>query len=415
MESDSSLAIFILVVSLTAFAGVCVSRAGLLHIRERGDLPWASGAVASRSVHRLISRYQRIDVLFLLLMAASILAAGLSIGAWTLSDAGARWGRGTVLAGGVLLSLVLIQSAGRVLGQRYPKGLFLTVFPVLLVADRMLSLLLRLARSVGISALRRSQDGDSTTVGGREEADFFIPVEEEVREADAEERRMIQAILRLEDVTAREVMVPRVDIVGVEVGSPLADITALMADGGHSRIPIYEEGIDNVVGIIHARDVLKSVTSGSPPASLTDIARPATFIPDSKPLDELLREFQEQRVTVAVVVDEYGGTAGLITVEDMLEEIVGEIEDEFARAEPPVMHITEEEALVDGRVNLDELNEIFQTNLRGDGFDTLGGLLSTHLGKIPVTGDAICVGGLDMRVVSTTGRRVRKVRVIRQS
>ena len=170
-----------------------------------------------------------------------------------------------------------------------------------------------------------------------------------------------------------------------------------------------------MVGIVHARDLLQSMTSQKEGIGLTDIVRPALFIPDSKPLDQLLREFQERRVTIAVVVDEYGGTEGVISIEDLLEEIVGEIEDEFAREEPPIVQVNENEAIVDGRVTLDELNELFQTRLEGDGFDTVGGLISTQLGKIPVVGDAVSLEGLTMRVLSTSGRRVRKVRVFQQS
>lgn len=225
---------------------------------------------------------------------------------------------------------------------------------------------------------------------------------------------MIQAILRLEDVAAREIMVPRVDIVAMEVDAPLRAVAALMADGGYSRIPVYKETIDNIVGIVHARDLLQILTFEKEGIGLADIARPALFIPDSKPLDQLLSEFQERRMTIAVVVDEYGGIEGVITVEDLLEQIVGEIEDEFGREEPAIVQANEREAIVDGRVTLDELNELFQTKLEGEGFDTVGGLISAQLGKIPVAGDKVSLEGLTMRVLSTSGRRVRKVRVLQE-
>ena len=240
-----------------------------------------------------------------------------------------------------------------------------------------------------------------------------VPVESEVREADPDERRMIYAILHLEDASAREIMVPRVDVVAVEVSASLAEVATVMANVGHSRLPIYKENIDNIVGIVHARDVLQRIGGEQNDIELLKLARPAMFVPDSKPIDELLKEFQERRVTIAVVVDEYGGTEGVITMEDVLEEIVGEIEDEFTKQEPTVTRIGEREAIVDGRVSLDDLNEIFQTDLEGDGYDTLGGLLYHQLGKIPIIGESVVLQGLSIEVLSTSGRRVRKVRVIR--
>ena len=237
---------------------------------------------------------------------------------------------------------------------------------------------------------------------------------QQAMEADERERRMIRDILRLEDITAREVMVPRVDIVAAEASTPLAEVPELMSEGGHSRFPIYEDTIDKIVSIVHARDLLRYMSLGPASATLTlrDIARPAVFIPESKPLDELLREFQERRVTIAVVVDEYGGTEGLITMEDLLEEIVGEIEDEFETEEPGVVRVSENEVIVNARVNLDELNELLHASLEGDGFDTLGGLLYDQFGKIPEVGDELTLDGLRMRVLSTAGRRIRNVQIL---
>ena len=418
MESDSSLAILILVVSLFAFAGVSVCQAAFLHLGQRDSLSWPEGEVAARPIRRVVSRYGRIAVLLTLLRMAAIMAAGLSVAAWVSAETRASWGLGVLLAAAVLLLLTLIHSIVRALGRRYHLSILLVASPVLVGVDWVLSPLTRMVEYLGVSIQEWGRGGGPTAIS--EQADTWdemsaFSVEEEVREADPEERRMIRAILRLEDVCAREIMVPRVDIIGVEVDTSLTDVAALMADGGHSRIPVYKETIDSVVGIVHARDLLQSVTSDKEGVGLADIVRPALFIPDSKPLDQLLREFQERRVTLAVVVDEYGGTAGVITIEDLLEEIVGEIEDEFAKAEPPVVQVNEKEAIVDGRVTLDELNELFRTRLEGDGFDTLGGLISTHLGKIPVTGDTVSLEGLAMRVLSTSGRRVRKVRVVQES
>ena len=226
------------------------------------------------------------------------------------------------------------------------------------------------------------------------------------------EAKMIRAILKMEETTTREIMVPRVDILAVEVNTPVPDLVELMVDGGHSRIPLYSETIDNIVGIVHARDVVRYLSKNGQVTDLREVARPAfLFIPESKRLEELLREFQERHVTIAIVVDEYGGVAGLVTMEDLLEEIVGEIEDEFEVGEAEIEAINEDEAIVDARLGIDRLNELFSVNLEGDGFDTLGGLVYKQLGKMATPGDQVEYNDLSMKVLSTTGRRIRKVRV----
>ncbi|MEE8443482.1 MAG: hemolysin family protein [Dehalococcoidia bacterium] len=418
MDSDSSLAILILVVSLLAFAGVRLSQAAFLYLGEPGGLSWPEGEVAASPIRRVVSRYRRVAVLLSVMRMTTVLVAGFSLAVWLLALEEVSWGLGAFLAAVLLLLLALIHIITRALGRRFHRGVLFAVSPIMVVAEWTFSPFLWIAEKLNVLIQRWGYDGIDSPVEDLpilwEEASD-LSVEEEVREADPEERRMIQAILRLEDVATREIMVPRVDIVAVDVDTPIRGVTALMADGGHSRIPVYKETIDNIVGIVHARDLLQSVSSEKEDISLADIVRPALFVPDSKPLDQLLNEFQEQRITIAVVVDEYGGIEGVITIEDLLEQIVGEIEDEFGREEPAMVRINEKEAIMDGRVTLDELNDLFRTSLEGEGFETLGGLISSQLGKIPVTGDSINVEGLTIRVMSTSGRRVRKVRVFQES
>ncbi len=225
------------------------------------------------------------------------------------------------------------------------------------------------------------------------------------------EAKMIRAILKMEDTTAREIMVPRVDMLAVEVGTPVSDLAQLMVEGGHSRIPLYRETIDNIRGIVHARDVVRLLSRQEQVSDLRAVARSGHFVPESIRLEDLLREFQERHITIAIVVDEYGGVAGLVTMEDLLEEIVGEIEDEFETGEPEVVAVSEHEAIMDARVSIDRVNEFFSVALEGDGFDTLGGLVYKQLGKMGTPGDHVEYGGVSMEVLSTIGRRIRKVRV----
>ncbi len=227
------------------------------------------------------------------------------------------------------------------------------------------------------------------------------------------ERKMISSILKLDETTVHEVMVPRADIVAVDNSTPLLKVAEFMSETGHSRIPIYDHNIDNIVGVVHSKDLLKYLSDSSSIVEIADIARPPLFIPDAKRLDELLRDFQEMHVHMAVVVDEYGGTSGLVTIEDLLEEIVGEIEDEFDIPESMIEMIEDDAFLMDARVSLEELNHVFDLELEGEGFDTLGGLLYQQMGKIPAPGEEITVGQLTIKVISTLGRRIKKVQVRR--
>jgi CBS domain containing-hemolysin-like protein len=224
---------------------------------------------------------------------------------------------------------------------------------------------------------------------------------------------MIRAILRLEETTAREIMVPRLDIVAAPVDTSLKRLNEMMLEGGHSRIPLFEETIDTIVGIIHARDLLRFLGQPQEVYNLLEIARPPLFIPDSKPLDELLVEFQEKRSHLAIAVDEYGGTAGVVSIEDLLEEIVGEIADEFDVGEPEIEMVNDQQAVMDARVSLEQVNYLFSTRIEGDGFDTLGGLVYSELGRIPNPGDEVHSNGLRVQVISTLGRRIKKARVLR--
>ena len=223
---------------------------------------------------------------------------------------------------------------------------------------------------------------------------------------------MLQSILRLDGSTAREVMVPRLDIVAVEANTSLLEVAEMMAVKGHSRLPVYRDNLDNVVGIAHSRDLLAVLGKGNPEAELAQTLRPAFFIPESKHLDDLLEELQEKALQMAIVVDEYGGTEGLVTMEDLLEEIVGEIEDEFSHVEDPeVIRNADGSALVDAGVSTDEVGELFGTEIETPEVDTVGGYVYRSLGRIPQVGDSLRVDGLRIEVVSMLGRRLRKLRI----
>lgn len=246
------------------------------------------------------------------------------------------------------------------------------------------------------------------------DAALFGPVSRDASSLhDDHERRMIQSILELDATTAREIMTPRVDLVALPSNAPPAEIVEAMAGKGHSRIPIYEGTIDHIVGVVYARDYLKALSTPGAAPRPKDLARSVLFVPETKRLNDLLREFQQAHVHIAIIVDEYGGTAGVVTIEDLLEEIVGELADEFAPAEPEIQVIAPGHALVHARATLDSVNRLFGSSLVSDDVDTIGGYLFTLLGKTPAVGDKRTANGLQLEVAELTGRRVRRVRITR--
>jgi len=236
--------------------------------------------------------------------------------------------------------------------------------------------------------------------------------DEELTSLDDRDREMLRSIIRLDATTVREVMIPRLDMASIEADSPLKEVAALMVARGHSRLPVYEETVDKILGIVHARDVLASLAGAKSDDSLRVLVRPAFIIPETKRVDDLLEELQERRTQIAIVVDEYGGTEGLVTMEDLLEEIVGEIEDEFSRSrEAQVIHESDGKVLVDAGVTTENVEEIFGASIDTTEVDTVGGYVYHSLGRIPQSGDVVRTDRLHIEVVSMLGRRLRKLRI----
>jgi putative hemolysin len=235
---------------------------------------------------------------------------------------------------------------------------------------------------------------------------------------EAEEEQMIQAVIELGDRRVHEVMVPRTSIVALPSSASLTEIIDKVVEEGHSRIPVFNESVDEIIGILYAKDLLPFLKEGpSARPNLRSLLRTPVFVPESMTIDDLLHELQRRKVHIAIVLDEYGGTAGLVTIEDLLEEIVGEIQDEYDVEEPMIVRLTEDEARVDGRAAVDDLEELFDTQLSledEDEYDTVGGLVYHRIGGVPNPGDEIDVDGLHLTVESTDGRRVAKVLVVRR-
>ena len=235
---------------------------------------------------------------------------------------------------------------------------------------------------------------------------------------EAEEEQMINAVIELGSRRVHEVMVPRIAMATIQATATFDEAIETIVEHGHSRIPVYDESVDEILGILYAKDLLPFLReSAGPRPDLRTLLRTPVYIPESMTVDDLLHEFQRRKVHLAIVLDEYGGTAGLVTIEDLLEEIVGEIQDEYDVEEPMVVRLSDDEARLDGRASVDDLAELFDTNLGledEDEYDTVGGLIYHRIGGVPTPGDRVEVDGLTLTVESTDGRRVGKVLVVRR-
>jgi CBS domain containing-hemolysin-like protein len=243
-----------------------------------------------------------------------------------------------------------------------------------------------------------------------EEIRHTVDVAEEEGSIEEDEKELIHSIFEFGDTVVREVMVPRPDMVTLPSEVSLHDALDRVIDAGFSRVPIYEGDTDNIVGILYAKDLLKSIhQERDQPDTVAALGRPATFVPEQKKVADLLREMQKERVHMVIVIDEYGGTAGLCTIEDVIEEIVGEIVDEYDKEEPLVEPIDDVSMRVDGRLSIDDVNELLGAQLPDDEWDTVGGLVFGLIGRVPVTGETVRFDSLEFRTERVTGRRIQKV------
>lgn len=237
----------------------------------------------------------------------------------------------------------------------------------------------------------------------------FIEASEEEGLVNEEECEMIRSIFSLSTTIVREVMVTRTEMACVTVDATVRELLDTIIACGHSRIPVYEDSIDNIIGLLYAKDLLKQWGTDEQSLSVRSIMRPPYFIPESKNLEQLLQEFKRKRIHLAIVIDEYGGTSGLITIEDLLEQIVGDIQDEYDREESLLTVNPDGSVTADGRLPVEELEEHFGIQIERDNFDSVGGLAFHLTGKIPSIGDTIEGAGLCLNILDADLRRVKKV------
>jgi putative hemolysin len=249
-----------------------------------------------------------------------------------------------------------------------------------------------------------------------EELRLLVTVGEEEGVLEEGETEMIRSIFDFADTTVREVMVPRIDMVTLPGNTTVSEAVDLAMQGGFSRIPVYDpdSGIDEIIGVLYTKDMLKQLREGHSSLPIRDLVRPAYFVPETKKLDDLLREIKQTRNHMVIVVDEYGSVAGLVTIEDLVEEIVGDIKDEYDREENLFERVSEDEYIFDAKISIADFNDVMDTDLGDEGYETLGGFVYAQLDKIPSAGDTVTSGDLVFTVLATRGRRITQVRVERK-
>jgi len=326
-------------------------------------------------------------------------------------------------AAALLLVTLLVSLVSIVLGELLPKALALgSPDRISLIAAGPLSLFAKVVSPLVLvlvavtRAVSRPFGIDPTRTPALSAAEIRLIVEQGSEQGvlEAEEEQMISAVMGLGDSKLHEVMVPRIDIVAIDESATFDEAVAVVLKEGHSRTPLYKGSIDHVVGVLYAKDLLRIIAAGGARPLLRDIMRPAIFVPESQAVDDLLNELQRRKVHMAIVLDEYGGTAGLVTIEDLLEEIVGEIQDEFDEEEPMLSRLGAGEVIIDGPADIEELTSLIDPGLTledDEEYDTVGGFVYHRIGRVPVVGDTVSVAPFSITVVKAAGRRVGKVRV----
>ena len=318
---------------------------------------------------------------------------------------------GVVVAAGVMLvvSYVVVGVGPRTLGRQHADSVALAGSGFLRAMTRVVGPIARLLIIVG-NAITPGKGFPEGPFGSEAELRELVDLAEASRLIESGERQMIHSVFELGDTLSREVMVPRTDMVFIEQTKTLRQFMSLALRSGFSRIPVVGDGEDDVVGVAYLKDVVRRVYEyheSETAERIDSVMRPAVFVPDSKPVDELLAEMQARRVHLVVVVDEYGGTAGLVTIEDVLEEIVGEITDEYDTEQPSFERLPDGQLRVNARLPIEHLSELSGVAIDDEDVDSVGGLLAKHLGRVPIPGSSVVVEGLRLTAERVEGRRNR--------
>jgi CBS domain containing-hemolysin-like protein len=409
--SSGAITLLVVAICLVPLAGLFAAMDAALQrvSKARVEEMRREGVKRAASLEEVVAERARHVALLLLLRIvcetlAAVLVTVLLYNVW-----GSGW-KTVLTAAGVMIvvSYVLVGVGPRTLGRQHAYGVALATAGVVKLLGRVLGPVATLLILVGnmLTPGRGFRDGPfSSEVELRE----LVDMAEERGVVESGERNMIHSVFELGDTIAREVMVPRTDVVWIERAKTVRQALALALRSGFSRLPVIGENVDDVVGVVYLKDLVRRSQNGSDARGprVEEVMRPPTFVPESKPVDELLRDMQAQRIHIAIVVDEYGGFAGLLTIEDILEEIVGEIADEHDQFQrPPVEALPDGSMRVTARLPVEDLAELFDVELpEDDDVETVGGLLARALGRVPIEGASAEVGGLKLVAESRGGRR----------
>ncbi len=418
---DSSLGIWLLVVIIISFNGVlAASEIGVISLRWSKLLELEEKDERARIIREMLNKPE--DFFACLQIWVTLLSVGGGAVATLLSIQVLKpiMGEGkeeiSALLGSLMMTLLLV-----LFGELVPKNLALRKAESLsLRFARILRFLYLLTypvvRALGIVSGRITTflGGKGSSLSSITEEEIKVLLERGSKEGsiEEEEKEMISSIFEFTDTTAKEIMVPRIDVVAVEANQSVKEVLDTISKTGFSRLPVYKESLDNVIGIVHAKDAIRRYKEGKGNIPVRRIMRPAYFVPESKKIDELLREMQMNKTQMAIVVDEYGGTAGIVTLEDILEEIVGEIEDEYDREREGIQKIDDTTYIVDARMKIEDVNEELSLSLpEEEEVDTIGGLVYALLGKVPEEGESVEYDSLILTVVKKKGRRITRVKI----
>ncbi len=326
---------------------------------------------------------------------------------------------GVGIATGIMTLLVLVfgEVVPKNLAAAHAEGWAMFVAPFIKLVSVILTPLVFLLTKLSDTVVRfskKNEEEDPTIT--EDEFKILVNVGQEEGVFDESETEMINSIMEFDETYVKAIMVPRIDIVAVDVDDSINDALRLIIDGGHSRIPAYEESIDNIVGILYAKDIFEHLNANFDELKVKELIRDAYYIPETKKVSDLLNELRLKKVHMAIILDEYGGTNGLVTIEDLIEEIIGDIQDEYDAEEDLIVMHSDNQLVADARAPIGDVEEAFDMELdeeilEDSEADTIGGLAFEHLGGIPEVNDEVTVGRFLIRIVNVSGRRITKVEV----
>ncbi len=320
------------------------------------------------------------------------------------------FGRISLIAISALIVLGVLETMAKVAGRHSGPRVAVRIYRIAIFIGTTLRPITRSQeRLIEISTVEEDPSNIS------ENSSIAMQMDDEGEPLEEHEVRMIRGVFQLDKTVVREIMIPRVDMITADISTPINDVVDIMIREGHSKIPIYRNETDQIEGIAHSMDILGQIRSAESNnnSELKEFLRPVLFIPESKTLEFLLTDFQDKRMQMAIVIDEYGGVSGLVTVEDLVEEIVGELHDEFDTRDLGIREVEKNEFYMDASIAIDEIALSIGVSFEGEGFDTIGGFVLHELGKIPSPGDAFSYNNLSIEVISTVGRRLREIKILK--